>query len=248
MWAEGLPSAHRLDRVTVDLGLPEYDKDKEIKNAESVTRNLAIISVLTATVTFAASFTMPGGYRADEDQHRGTPVLSRHYLFKAFTVANAMAFVLSILATSWLIYAGSSNVDFKLRMKCLIFSVQMVKIATKATVCAFALAISSVLYQVNMTLTILICVVTFVILLFNNPSFGVFSLAGPIRKRRGWRAFLKSVNPLTRERVDVGLGNKFSYMLFEVNVGVGQKFSVMILCRILLNSVLFAIIFLFALI
>jgi Domain of unknown function len=93
--AGAVPSPHQLDSV---LRLPKYNPKIELERAETVTRNLAIISVLIATVTFAASFTMPGGYIADAEKHIGAPVQSGKYFFKAFLVANVFAFLLSIVA------------------------------------------------------------------------------------------------------------------------------------------------------
>jgi Domain of unknown function len=229
------------------LELPRYNAENEIKKAETVNRNLAIISVLIATVTFAASFAMPGGYISDAGTDRGAPVLSERYLFRAFNVANVVAFLSSIVATSWLIYAGSSNVDFNLRMKCLVFSVQMVKLSTKATGAAFALAIGAVLYQVNYPIAMFIIVVTIFLLLFSNPGLDAYLIWIPILKRQRLR-FVKSVNPMTRNRVNVGTGQKFSYLFFHVNVGVGQKFSTTFIRYIMMDVLLVAVIFLLALI
>ncbi|KAJ3705212.1 hypothetical protein LUZ61_008917 [Rhynchospora tenuis] len=214
MWTGALPSPRRFDHFDDDLRIPKKDREKEIQKIESGTRSLVIISVLIATVTFAASFTMPGGYIADDHVNRGTPILSRKYAFKAFIVADLLAFVSSMFATSWLIYAGSVSVDLKIRMVYLALSVEMVKIAGKATVCAFALAIYTMLYEVNFPIGILVCLLTFGLLPFNNLAYGgVLSLVPPIVARVGWKGLFKAyLRPVTRRRTNgiFGLGHKFA--------------------------------------
>ncbi|KAI3424510.1 ANK_REP_REGION domain-containing protein, partial [Psidium guajava] len=56
-----------------------------------------LVAVLIATVTFAASFTMPGGYNNDGPD-QGMAVLAGRAAFKAFVISNVTAFGFSILA------------------------------------------------------------------------------------------------------------------------------------------------------
>ncbi|KAJ9141387.1 hypothetical protein P3X46_031929 [Hevea brasiliensis] len=64
---------------------------KEAKDSHLVT------AALVATVTFAAAFTLPGGYVSDEkDSGKGTPILSKNSAFKAFIISDTIAMVLSI--------------------------------------------------------------------------------------------------------------------------------------------------------
>lgn len=49
-----------------------------------------IVSILTATVTFAAGLTMPGGYVTDKGHDQGTAILTRSNAFKAFALTNAL--------------------------------------------------------------------------------------------------------------------------------------------------------------
>jgi Domain of unknown function len=62
-------------------------------------------SVLITTITFAAAFTIPGGY----NQEDGTPILGRKYIFKAFVLANAQSFIQAF--TSLFILISSVLVD-----------------------------------------------------------------------------------------------------------------------------------------
>ncbi|KAJ4760805.1 Ankyrin repeat protein family-like protein [Rhynchospora pubera] len=220
MWTGALPSPHRFDHFDDDLKIPEKDREKEEQKIESGTRSLVIISVLIATVTFAASFTMPGGYIADDHVNRGTPILSRKYAFKAFIVADLLAFVSSMFSTSWLIYAGSVSIDLKIRMVYFALSIEMVKFASKATICAFALAIYTMLNEVNLPLAILVCLLTFGLLPLNNLGhYGLLPLVPPIVARVGWKGLFKSyLSPVTRMRTNgvFWLGNKFAYFVYYI--------------------------------
>ncbi|KAL4272689.1 hypothetical protein GQ457_13G006770 [Hibiscus cannabinus] len=59
-----------------------------------------VVGALIATVTFAAAITVPGGYRSDKGSEQGTPFLIHDAAFKAFVVADALAFVLSLSAVA----------------------------------------------------------------------------------------------------------------------------------------------------
>ncbi|XP_072951881.1 protein ACCELERATED CELL DEATH 6-like isoform X1 [Typha angustifolia] len=101
----GLPSPYSLHH-------PQHDNDIENKT-EAVSEeeglqlraeSRIVCSVLITTVTFAAAFTMPGGYKAD-----GTPTLATRFAFKAFVITDALAFILSIVATFWLAFARTET-------------------------------------------------------------------------------------------------------------------------------------------
>ncbi|XP_031260842.1 protein ACCELERATED CELL DEATH 6-like [Pistacia vera] len=55
-----------------------------------------VVAALIATVTFAAGFTMPGGYQSEKGQDQGTAILSRKSAFQFFIVADSIAMSLSV--------------------------------------------------------------------------------------------------------------------------------------------------------
>jgi hypothetical protein len=85
---------------------PATDDDGR-KDTDGITATATIASVLIATVTFAAAFTVPGDYVADDRPRAGTAVLARRLAFRAFVASDAMAFLCSIVATCFLVYGGA---------------------------------------------------------------------------------------------------------------------------------------------
>ncbi|XP_048141853.1 ankyrin repeat-containing protein At5g02620-like [Rhodamnia argentea] len=64
---------------------------------KSIIKLQLLAAALIATVTFAAAFTMPGGYNND-GPNQGLAVLAGRATFQAFVIANSTAFGFSILA------------------------------------------------------------------------------------------------------------------------------------------------------
>ncbi|KAI3409595.1 ANK_REP_REGION domain-containing protein, partial [Psidium guajava] len=82
--------------ISITTGNMVY-QEKFDKPKGCVHRNYLLIAVFIATVTFAAAFTMPGGYN-DNGPDQGTATLARRAAFKAFVVFNTTAFCFSVLA------------------------------------------------------------------------------------------------------------------------------------------------------
>ncbi|KAL3565740.1 hypothetical protein D5086_033786, partial [Populus alba] len=71
----------------------EENKKKEKEEALSkAKKSHLVVAALIATVTFAAAFTLPGGYKSD----RGTAMLVKKAAFIVFVISDAISMVLSI--------------------------------------------------------------------------------------------------------------------------------------------------------
>ncbi|XP_021662270.2 protein ACCELERATED CELL DEATH 6 isoform X2 [Hevea brasiliensis] len=71
-------------------------EEKIILQLEKAKDSHLVAAALVATVTFAAAFTLPGGYISDEkDSGKGTPILIKNSAFKAFIISDALAMALS---------------------------------------------------------------------------------------------------------------------------------------------------------
>ncbi|KAJ0966132.1 hypothetical protein J5N97_027270 [Dioscorea zingiberensis] len=135
-----------------------YDPEKEAKKRTSLSRNLAIASVLIATVTFAAGFTMPGGYRSDD----GTSILTRKYPFKVFLISDTCAMIFSLIATVQIICAGTPLVDNSLRQYHILCSISMLWISFVCMSVAFGMASFAVVVPKAWGLGVLVCILTFI--------------------------------------------------------------------------------------
>ncbi|GFY84993.1 ankyrin repeat family protein [Actinidia rufa] len=74
------------------------DKNQRQGDINKFGDNNMIVAALIATVSFAAGFTLPGGYDGNAGPKQGMAVLVRKAAFKAFVISNAMAVICSTSA------------------------------------------------------------------------------------------------------------------------------------------------------
>ncbi|CAL4935785.1 unnamed protein product [Urochloa decumbens] len=79
------------------------------KYFERIVETYILVATLIATVTFAATFTMPGGY----DQGTGIALHGRNTAFKIFVISNTVAMCSSIVVVFCFIWAWQDPVRFK---------------------------------------------------------------------------------------------------------------------------------------
>jgi len=72
-------------------------KEEDLSITERGIEAHIVVAALVATVTFAAAFTMPGGYKNDKNE-QGTAVLINNGFFVVFVILDAIAMVLSTSA------------------------------------------------------------------------------------------------------------------------------------------------------
>uniref|UniRef100_A0A0D3H5D1 PGG domain-containing protein n=1 Tax=Oryza barthii TaxID=65489 RepID=A0A0D3H5D1_9ORYZ len=137
--------------------IPKLDEEKESKKITESTQALGIGAVLVATATFAAAFTMPGGYRADDHADARRELRIRRV---QFVVSNALAFTLSCIATTLLVLSGAAAVDTRARQASLGFAVAFLMGAARSFCVAFALGMYVVLAPVALATAIAACFIT----------------------------------------------------------------------------------------
>jgi hypothetical protein len=157
-------------------------------------RNGAIGSVLIATVAFAAAFTVPGGFVADDRPSAGTAILARRFAFRAFMVSDTMAFLCSIVATSFLIYGGARENPLSHRIWYKLLASRFMPIAVRCMIAAFAFGFHLVLGDAaNLGLIVFVYVASLAPVLFCFPDVWIPLQLGPAKtvwRRAGWRGLV----------------------------------------------------------
>lgn len=153
-------------------------------------QTLGIGSVLITTVTFAAAFTLPGGYVADDHARRGTPTLAGSYAFDAFVMSITLAFACSLLATFSLMYSGVPLVDLPVRHQYFLRSRMLAVSSVRSLAAAFALGVYVVLGPVARMTAIFVCLISSATLLYGLREVWMLLTNAPtLYVRRGARGF-----------------------------------------------------------
>ncbi|KAL6220595.1 hypothetical protein ACLB2K_008351 [Fragaria x ananassa] len=85
---------HVRDKEEVRVENKKKEKSSEDRYSKIKDTHL-VVATLIATVSFAAGFTMPGGYQSDKGSDQGFAILARNAAFEAFVVTNTIAMTLS---------------------------------------------------------------------------------------------------------------------------------------------------------
>ncbi|XP_047083595.1 protein ACCELERATED CELL DEATH 6-like [Lolium rigidum] len=135
----------------------KHTQREELKNMKESTQTLCIGAVLIATVTFGATFALPGGYRDDEHTNGGTPTLAGRYAFDAFILASTLSFILSAMSIVGLMYSGYSILNPHSRRIYLLVALYFASMSITCFMVAFALGLYMVLAPVAHKSAITIC-------------------------------------------------------------------------------------------
>ncbi|KAG2556568.1 hypothetical protein PVAP13_8NG199500 [Panicum virgatum] len=82
---------------------------KDIKSlTQTYTGNTSLVAILIATITFAAAFTLPGGYSIDAG-NEGLPIMARKFAFQAFLISDTIAMCSSLVVAFVCIIASSGS-------------------------------------------------------------------------------------------------------------------------------------------
>nr|GMD46028.1 protein ACCELERATED CELL DEATH 6-like [Ipomoea batatas] len=73
--------------------------EEEINRMLRISETMTIVATLILTITFAAGFTVPGGYDSNSgSKQAGKPILLENTAFKLFVYSDSIAFVCSVLS------------------------------------------------------------------------------------------------------------------------------------------------------
>jgi Domain of unknown function/Ankyrin repeats (3 copies) len=90
---------------------------QEVKSlTEKYTSNTSLIAALLATITFAAAFTLPGGFSSDSSD-AGQPIFVRKVAFQVFLISDTVAMCSSLAVAFLCILATWEDLDFLLNYR-----------------------------------------------------------------------------------------------------------------------------------
>ncbi|KAJ3707977.1 hypothetical protein LUZ61_011682 [Rhynchospora tenuis] len=121
---------------------------------KTYTNNTSLVAILIATVTFAAAFTLPGGYSNDSGTE-GLPVMARKVAFKAFLIFDTLAMCSSLAVAFMCLMARGEDLNFLLYY--LSVTKKLTWFAYMSTTMAFATGLYTVVAPQYLWLAILIC-------------------------------------------------------------------------------------------
>ncbi|KAL6342622.1 hypothetical protein AAG906_012485 [Vitis piasezkii] len=136
----------------------DVEKDKSISATRREGETHLIVAALVATVTFAAGFTLPGGYNDN-----GMAILTKRAAFKAFIVTDTMAVILSVSAV-FVYFFMSLHEDEDFLDKHLIMGFFLTVFSMGAMVVAFMTGLYAVL-PLSSGLPIVTCIICCIFLL-----------------------------------------------------------------------------------
>ncbi|KAJ0966130.1 hypothetical protein J5N97_027268 [Dioscorea zingiberensis] len=164
-------SPRRLDHEIQWSYNKAYNEEMEVEKVTSMAKNVAIVSVLIATVSFAAGFTIPGGYKSDE----GTSIMAKKYPFKVFLISNVFALLLSLIATMRITFIGIPSVDISLQMRGLNRSMWMLRCSVACMCMSFGMATLVVIAPKDRRIGYLVCILSLV-----APFFHIVYMDWPL--------------------------------------------------------------------
>ncbi|CAN6374789.1 unnamed protein product [Urochloa humidicola] len=131
---------------------------KDIKSlTQTYTGNISLVAILLTTITFAAAFTLPGGYSSDAGS-QGLPIMVRKVAFQAFLISDTFAMCASLAVAFICIIARWEDLEFLLYYRS--FTKKLMWFAYVATTTAFATGLYTVLAPRLLWLSVTVCVLT----------------------------------------------------------------------------------------
>lgn len=139
---------------------------------------LLLVATLIATVTYAAGFTMPGGYN-NSTPHQGMETMLSKQMFQVFVIYDTIAMYSAIMVAVTLIWAQLGDVTLvlnalKLALPLLGLSLMMMSVAFMFGVC---LVVSELVWLVHCILAIGIISLASLLALFIPLCFSYFEFS-----------------------------------------------------------------------
>ncbi|XAR57344.1 hypothetical protein NMG60_11025456 [Bertholletia excelsa] len=102
----------KLSRRIKEEKAKQEAKVSKFEKIEKMHETLLLVVALIATVTFAAGFTLPGGFDGNEGPNQGLAILVKKMSFKVFIITNTVA-VMSSISSIFLHFTATMRYDSK---------------------------------------------------------------------------------------------------------------------------------------
>ncbi|CAN4105768.1 unnamed protein product [Withania somnifera] len=124
------------------------DNETKIKDIMKAAQIHLVVATLLVTVTFAAGFTLPGGFESDNDSlNKGMAILAKKSAFCAFVITDAIAFVCSVGAVfSYFVMAANHRPQSEAELKVLVNIYRVATILQFLSMSAVVIAFITGLY------------------------------------------------------------------------------------------------------
>uniref|UniRef100_A0A7C9A2I8 PGG domain-containing protein n=1 Tax=Opuntia streptacantha TaxID=393608 RepID=A0A7C9A2I8_OPUST len=123
-------------------------------NMTEMRQTLSVVAVLLATLTFAAGFTVPGGFNNDT----GEAIMAKKAAFLVFILADTIAMCCSMLALVCLIWSMVCDIPDK-SLILVDYSVAILMAALYGTLVAFMTGVFTVISHVSLWAAIVVCII-----------------------------------------------------------------------------------------
>ncbi|KAJ1264895.1 hypothetical protein BS78_08G036900, partial [Paspalum vaginatum] len=138
---EAAADTYNLLKQTKDRVTEESRKD--VKSlTQTYTNNTSLVAILIATITFAAAFTLPGGYGNDAGSE-GLPIMARKFAFQTFLISDTFAMFSSLAVAFICVITRWEDLEFLLYYRS--FTTKLMWFGFLATTIAFASGLYTVL-------------------------------------------------------------------------------------------------------
>ncbi|KAM0860091.1 hypothetical protein ACQ4PT_046753 [Festuca glaucescens] len=138
---QDVPSLHNLQVQAKQK--TTYASRKDAKSlTQTYTTNTSLVAILIATITFAAAFTLPGGYSNDAGTE-GLPIMSKKFAFHVFLISDTLAMCSSFAVAFICIIARWEDYKFLIYYRS--FTKKLMWFAYVATTTAFSTGLYTVL-------------------------------------------------------------------------------------------------------
>ncbi|XP_058087969.1 protein ACCELERATED CELL DEATH 6-like [Magnolia sinica] len=137
-----------------------------IESYKAMANTILVVAALIATVTFAAAFTLPGGY--SEDSHKAN--LTTNLFFKLFIISDTTGLFSSITVSFLLIRVGIGDQDLLVRT--LRFAMEMTLVAVGSMALAFVSGVYLVVPGwLDFAVGLICCISLWSLMMFHSSAF-----------------------------------------------------------------------------